>query len=93
MTRPTSDTLSALLAQAAIPGSEGETARAALAAIAPRLAEEVLELRAALELAHRALTEGLADVPPSVRDRRCAALRAEAKRVIRRVLEVQQCGR
>ena len=42
--------------------------------------------RAALYLAYRALTEGMADVPTEGRDPRCARLRAEAKREIRRVL-------
>lgn len=39
-----------------------------------------------LKLAYRALTEGMANVPAEERDPRCAKLRAEAKREIRRVL-------
>ena len=44
------------------------------------------ELEQALLLAYRALTEGMADVPAEGRDPKCARLRAEAKREIRRVL-------
>lgn len=53
--------------------------------------EQVTE---ALQLAYRALTEGMADVPVDRRDKRCAALRVEAKRAIRRVLGIQvaECG-
>ena len=47
---------------------------------------ELERLKTALELAYRALTEGMADVPTGERYRKCAILRAEAKRAIRQVL-------
>ena len=50
--------------------------------------DELERLRVALLLAHRALTEGMADVPAGERWRKCAVLRAEAKRAIRQVLGV-----
>jgi len=50
------------------------------------LEDRVKELTRVLLLAYRALTEGLADVPAEGRDPKCARLRAEAKREIRRVL-------
>jgi hypothetical protein len=49
----------------------------------------IRELRKTLEIAYRALTDGMADVPPGERDPRCAALRAEAKRAVRKVLELE----
>ena len=53
----------------------------------------VQELENALQLAYRALTDGMADVPPGERYRKCAEMRAEAKRVIRQALwmEAGQC--
>ncbi len=53
---------------------------------AERVREVLHELEAVLRLCYRALTEGMADVPAEGRDARCARLRAEAKREIRRVL-------
>lgn len=47
------------------------------------------EARAALELAHRALTDGMADVPAGERWRKCADMRTEAKRAIRQVLGME----
>lgn len=49
-------------------------------------AGNLVHLVHALVLAYRALTEGMADVPAEGRDPKCARLRAEAKREIRRVL-------
>ena len=48
--------------------------------------DELERLRTVLMLAHLALTEGMADVPSGERYRKCAVLRAEAKRAIRQVL-------
>jgi len=49
-------------------------------------------VRAVLELAYRALTEGMEDVPVDGRWRKCAKLRVEATRAIRRMLsEVGAC--
>ena len=47
---------------------------------------ELERLKTALELAYRALTEGMADVPTGERYRKCASMRFEAKRAIRQVL-------
>lgn len=44
------------------------------------------EMERVLQLAYRALTEGMADVPAEERNSECARLRVEAKREIRRVL-------
>lgn len=49
----------------------------------PELDPEVHE---ALLLALRALTDGMEDVPAGLRSSRCAKMRVEAKRAIRRVL-------
>lgn len=51
-----------------------------------------IDLENALGFAYRALTEGLADVPAEGREPRCARLRAEAKREIRRVLGIKDSG-
>ena len=53
----------------------------------------VRELEEALQLALCVLTEGMADVPPGERYRKCAKLRAEAKRVIRQVLGMEEAVR
>ncbi len=47
-------------------------------------------LREALQMAYRALTEGMEDVPHDARSQECAQLRVEAKRRARQVLE--ECG-
>ena len=47
------------------------------------------EARTALELAYLALTDGMADVPPGERFRKCAEMRTEAKRAIRQVLGME----
>ena len=55
----------------------------------PALVEEVEQLRAALQLAYRVLTDGMADVLAGERYRKCAEMRVEAKRVIRQVLGME----
>lgn len=49
-------------------------------------------LRTACDLALRAMTEGMADVPNNRRDSTCAELRVEAKRVLRGVLGEESEG-
>ncbi|MDH7597528.1 MAG: hypothetical protein QHG98_07325 [Methanothrix sp.] len=44
------------------------------------------EVREALELALKVLTEGLEDIPAGMRKTKFAKMRVEAKRAIRRVL-------
>lgn len=58
-----------------------------------KLAHRVVELEEALKLAYTALTEGVADVPAEERSSKCAKLRAEAKRVIREVLQIDTNSR
>ena len=53
----------------------------------------VRELEDALQLAYRVLTDGMADVPPGERYRKCAEMRVEAKRVIRQVLGMEEAVR
>ena len=50
----------------------------------------VRELEDALQLALCVLTEGMADVLVSERYRKCAEMRAEAKRAIRQVLGMEE---
>ena len=54
---------------------------------------EIERLRTVLMLAHLALTEGMVDVPAGERYRKCAVLRAEAKRAIRQVLPGIEAGK
>ncbi|MDH7596850.1 MAG: hypothetical protein QHG98_03780 [Methanothrix sp.] len=46
------------------------------------------EIHEALLLALRALTDGMVDVPAALRNSRCAKMRVQAKRAIRRVLRI-----
>lgn len=52
----------------------------------PYWLQRVQELENALKIAYKALTEGMADVVWEKRNPKCSKLRAEAKRVIRKVL-------
>ena len=51
----------------------------------PELLDRLRKLESAAQLALRALTEGMADVPME-RDSRCAELRVKAKRALREAL-------
>ena len=53
---------------------------------------DYFELRDALQLAYRVLTDGMADVPSGARYRKCAKLRAEAKRAMWMVLGEEEIG-
>lgn len=56
------------------------------------LSRYVQKLEDALALAYTALTDGMADVPANERDPKCARLRVEAKREIRRVMIDNRSG-
>ena len=53
----------------------------------------VREIEEALQLAYRVLTDGMADVPPGERYRKCAEMRAEANRAIRQALGMEEAVR